>query len=193
MPNLPKVDPGDTLKDIRASDFNEIGTRIENHDARLRALESLVRGPRSEPYRWGIPKQCEITDIEKFKDALVCAVHWKENDREELTVSVAKPWLLRRVPFDGKTIDEIKYEYSENFARKLTRISTPPVDNPATEDQVIVPAYKVKDIIYVVSAVSQGILVDEDVDPKQPVLWLDLNVDGRAWAKKSGSSSDSQP
>ena len=85
-------------------------------------------------------------------------------------IYVAKPYLLRRslASWNGLT-----FTYSSNFERTATK-------GGDTEDQVIVPAYVPDDILYVVRPYGGTDTVDAD---DQPIVWLDLNVDGRAWAK----------
>jgi hypothetical protein len=85
-------------------------------------------------------------------------------------IYVAKPYLLRRslASWNGLT-----FTYSSNFEREAT-------DGVDTEDQVIVPAYVPDDILYVIRPYGGTGTVDPDT---QPIVWLDLNVDGRAWAK----------
>lgn len=87
---------------------------------------------------------------------------------------VAKPYLLRRsLPsWNGLT-----FTYTSDYEREAT-------DGVDTEDQVIVPAYVIGDILYVVRPIGGTDVVDDDT---APVVWLDLNVDGRAWAKTAGS------
>jgi len=85
---------------------------------------------------------------------------------------VAKPYLLRRslASWNG-----ITFAYSSNFEREAT-------DGVDTEDQVIVPAYVPDDILYIVRPYGGTGTVD---DGGNAIVWLDLNVDGRAWAKEA--------
>ena len=98
------------------------------------------------------------------------------------TVKVAKPYNLRKTPFHNKTIKGITYTYTGVQSRTKTR------DSPSeTENQVIVPAYRVAvtgyggDEIYACKPSNgTGVKIgwqDEDV------IWLDINNAGRAWAK----------
>ena len=95
---------------------------------------------------------------------------WNGADEGADLIYVAKPYLLRRslTSWNGLT-----FTYSSNFEREAT-------DGVDTEDQIIVPAYVTDDILYIVRPYGGT----DTVDPGgQPIVWVDLNVDGRAWAK----------
>lgn len=93
-------------------------------------------------------------------------------------LNIMKPYLLRRTPFDTKTIAyttefptgtlNIRYTYqSDSFRRALI---TGTLDS---ENQQIIPVYRAGDIIYVVNISGTG----------DPYPYLDINADGRAWAR----------
>jgi hypothetical protein len=93
-------------------------------------------------------------------------------------VLVAKPWLLRRSPFDTLTRAGITYTYDDDS----TRVAADEDDHE--EDQVVVPSYAEGDVIYATAAVAGGVMVRRVAsEPASDVVaeWLDLNVDGRAW------------
>lgn len=96
-------------------------------------------------------------------------------------VSIARPFTLRRTPFHQRYWESITYEYQNNTQRvaiKTIQAGTPPITR--TETQVIVPAYLPDQIIYAAQGIEGGAGI-----PSPPVgEWLDLNVDGRAWARK---------
>ena len=95
---------------------------------------------------------------------------WNGADEGTDLIYVAKPYLLRRslTSWNG-----ITFTYSSNFERTATK-------GGDTEDQVMVPAYVADDILYIVRPYGGT----DTVDPVgQPIVWVDLNVDGRAWAK----------
>ena len=95
---------------------------------------------------------------------------WDGTIEGTVDLYVAKPYLLRRslASWNGLT-----FTYTSNYEREAT-------DGVDSEDQVIVPAYVVDDILYIVRPVGGTDTVDA---ADNPILWLDLNVDGRAWAK----------
>jgi hypothetical protein len=93
---------------------------------------------------------------------------------------IAKPYLLRYTPFHEQTRNGIEYTYSSYTQRTAD-------DGEDTETQVVVPSYVSGDLIYAVRGVVGGTTVTLSGTPPPPVEWLDLNVDSRAWAKKTGT------
>lgn len=100
---------------------------------------------------------------------------------DEQIVLIAKPWLLRRRPFDGQTRNGISYNYTANTARTASR-------DGIEENQIIIPAYTESldandpdgDIIYATSA--QALALDA-ADEDKGITLLDINADGRYWAR----------
>lgn len=93
-------------------------------------------------------------------------------------VNVALPYLLRRTPFDGSTREGISYTYTSNIQRTAS-------DGSDTETQVIVPSYAAGDSIFAMRGVLRGtgaVLVDGN-NNTTALDWIDMNFDGRAWAK----------
>lgn len=89
-------------------------------------------------------------------------------------VFVAKPWELRP---SVTAVGPQTYSYSTDRERTATEGS----DN---ETQVIVPDYvDDESVIFACRALNTGVVGPSSVS----VRWLDLNVAGRGWAKKSGS------
>ncbi len=87
-------------------------------------------------------------------------------------ILVARPWLLRRSPFDGGSWNGIGFTYTDDQTRTATQAAT-------TEVQRITPAYVIGDIIYCAGQVYGGVAVDVS---SIPLVALDMNVDGRSWA-----------
>ena len=85
---------------------------------------------------------------------------------------VAKPWTLRRTPFDGIIFNNFLYTYIDQSTRDATDQSPP----GKTERQVITPEYYLNSTIYCVRTVRGGTSVSLSIQG------LDLNVDARAWA-----------
>lgn len=107
-----------------------------------------------------------------------------ENDGNEDVWNIAKPYLLRRTPFEGtdasgatRTRNGITYSYADNESRTATLTAT-----GATEDQAIVPSYQAGDILYAIGPMATGVRFDRD-DDTVDVEWLDLNTDGRTWGQ----------
>ena len=109
-----------------------------------------------------------------YGDYVSCKT-WDGTTLGTTKINIAKPYLLRRTPFHGLSRDGISYNYTSNIARTATQGAT-------SESQVIVPSYVANDIIYAAQGVNGG--VDVTVSGTK-LLWLDINVDGRAWAKVS--------
>ena len=87
-------------------------------------------------------------------------------------ILVAKPWTLRRTPFDGQVFNNFLYTYIDQSTRDATDQSPP----GKTERQVITPQYYLNSTIYCVRTVRGGTSVSLSIQG------LDLNVDARAWA-----------
>lgn len=105
-----------------------------------------------------------------FPDHLVCRT-WDGETQGDDDVLIAKPWLLRRTPFDGRLRGSIRYTYQTPIHREA-RIGN------NSEDQIIIPAYRIDDLIYASKAIVGGTsVIWEDV----PLDWLAW-TDGRAWA-----------
>ncbi len=89
-----------------------------------------------------------------------------------VNILVAKPWILRRTPFDGVIFNNFLYTYIDQETRDATDQSPP----GKTERQVITPAYFLNTRIYCARIVRGGTGVADSIRA------LDLNVDARAWA-----------
>ena len=87
-------------------------------------------------------------------------------------ILVARPWLLRRSPFDGGSWNGIGFTYSDDQTRTATQAAT-------TEVQRITPAYVIGDVIFCAGQVYGGVGVDQG---GLALVALDMNVDGRSWA-----------
>lgn len=99
----------------------------------------------------------------------------------ETSILVAKPYLLRRAPFEDNGRDDLTFTYTDGSTRTASNGSD-------TEDQVITPSYVAGDVIYAVRGVVGGTDVENtSATDDPPVEWLDMNVDGRSWAKDSTS------
>lgn len=129
-------------------------------------------------------------------DVVICRT-WNGIVEGTALVPVARPWELQQSVFDGFLLDGFAYDYDGPDFRIKTRES-----DGKEEQQVIVPSYKalgdVRQIIYAARGVDggsgayydQGEFVGEIWIPNlQLVPWIDLNLGGRAWAKKAGATS----
>jgi hypothetical protein len=130
--------------------------------------------------------QFRIVGFSGFPDSITVKT-WDGTNLGSEIHHVAKPFTLRRTRFDGFQWNGIIYSFQSNIER--TAIKTIPGNPPTeqTEKQVIVPAYTVNQTIYAAKEVvgGTGTTYDGDDGVPQDVKWLDLNVDGRQWAKKA--------
>jgi hypothetical protein len=101
---------------------------------------------------------------------------------------VARPYLLRRTPFHGKSRDGIDYSYTSNVKRTASKTVPGSPPTTTTEAQVIVPKYVKNDVLYAVRHIFGPLdeyPVAQGNADKVQTDWVDLNVDGRYWAKQS--------
>jgi hypothetical protein len=105
-------------------------------------------------------------------DYVTCRT-WDGTTEGGTDVYIAKPMKLRN-SITSATIDgvSVTYSYTTTVARTATISS---VD----EDQVIVPRYLADDLIYAISADYTSVSVSGT-----PLTKIDINADGRAWAKE---------
>tara|TARA_R110002051_G_scaffold212810_1_gene277862 strand:+ start:248 stop:919 length:672 start_codon:yes stop_codon:yes gene_type:complete len=165
---------GEMLGGLESSQW-EKATSIGSHPPKA-ALVSELEGQAvwfpTDLHGWMV-NRCSVTAVNA--DTLTC-------QREVIgdTITVAKPPSLQRTPFDGKTINGVLYSYIDNQTRTAT-------SSTATETQAISPSYDGStgyspgDVVYT-RWVSNGTDVED-------VLYIDINVDARAWVAGSGDIS----
>ena len=102
-----------------------------------------------------------------FYDVIWCRKTDLADDGQRIIVY--KPYMLRRSPFDQKTVDEIAYDYAGNFSRTATGVDDGEYDGEE-EDQFITPPYLIGEQIIAV---------------KFQEHWVDLNNAGRCWAAEA--------
>lgn len=99
-------------------------------------------------------------------------------------IKVAKPYMLRRTPFDGasRVIDGTTYNFA--YTDDRTRTSTNAGDGADVETYHVDPEYLEDDIIYAERAVIGGTAVVDESSPAVDVVWLDSNRCGREWVQE---------
>lgn len=113
----------------------------------------------------GIPLEVKIVAVASDQgDYLVCA------DLFQQGLAVAKPYLLRRTPFDGETVNSITYTYYD----AATRLAD---DGDATETQYITPSYYVGEQLLVIAHRTYL-----ETDTGSNIVWEDMNTAGKSWA-----------
>lgn len=125
-----------------------------------------------------------VPPVEQFRfkrhlgDYLVAAP-W-QGGQESAEVNIAKPYILRREPFDGRTRGDWSYEY-ESHTRRTATLEP---DQDFTETQIYIPRYQPDDIIYA-SRIRPGVLgelMGNVGEFRDDITWLEDNRDGRTWA-----------
>ena len=174
---------------ITAAKLNQAGNAVAYAAAAQRMREE-ARGPNA------IPFPCTVVTV--HDDYLVCRPL-------NITVSdadfyVAKPWELRKTPFDTKTLPNkdgtlLSYAYSTTDTQARTVTDT---TDSSTEDQVVVPAYvprqTISDTTYPGTEITvQRVHLGPNVsflgsgNMTVEVEFEDMNRAGRAWAEDNGS------
>ena len=125
----------------------------------------------------GVVAQFRVVNVTDYPDSIVGHA-WDGTDEAATDIDIAKPWELRRDVFDGRTFSGIAYAFSSMTRRSATK-------GTIQETQVIIPAYRVGGLIYAAKGLRGGV----DVRLAGKALeWLDLNADGRAWARESSAT-----
>lgn len=152
---------------IRGSS-GKAGTGVPGRKVRFKpiaGLLSLLGWDRKHSYALGSVVSAEIITVEN--DHLDCSIVGTTT-----SIKVAKPWILSRTPFDGKTINGVAYSYSDSQNRTATLDS-------AEESQEVTFPYEIGNIIQAIRVSnSTGYATGIDEDEQ----WVDLNVDARIWA-----------
>lgn len=156
--------------------INQLNELLQPYISEIRRLSSAVADLRMRPnVKEGGGGGGKVEQF-RFKshnaDTITC-VPW-DGTTEGAPVTIYKPWLLRRTPFDGKTrvlqTDRtpptltVTYVYSSNSRRTKSA-------GDIAESQYITPGYTLDDVIYAVPCDQIG------------GAYLDINADGRAWAE----------
>ena len=102
---------------------------------------------------------------------------------EKIKILVAKPYLLRK---SLTSRNGIAYTFASDAAGMAgtERTATEGAD---TETQVVVPSFVEGDVLYAARGITGGTGVTflSSGGENKDVAWIDLNTDGRAWAKKA--------
>lgn len=139
----------------------------------VKVLQALVQGvkpPRGKTPEVKPPFVQQFKILEIADDYLVCNPYDGETQLAE-EILVARPYLLRMslASWNGLTF---------TYVDEQSRVATLGAE---TEDQTIVPQYVVGDIIYGLQGIFGGTAVEDD--DEKVVQFVDLNIDGRAFAQ----------
>lgn len=119
--------------------------------------------------------RCEVVSLDG--DFIVCTRAGA--DATVGTFNVAKPYLLRN---SITSRDGVTYTYTTTEERNAT-------NGPISETHVVTPPYVVGDTLFAIGPIVDGPGVTPVTNADATVTayrWLDMNVDGRAWAVKAG-------
>lgn len=156
---------------------NQLGVVVAQIKAQVKAQErELVR--LSAGVLSGRARLFRLKSVQP--DYLICRT-WDGDEEGTEDIFVAKNYKLRN-SIEEETIDSVTYNYT--YTSVVHRVSTPE-GGGASEQQYVVPRWLVNDLIWAIPAHT---LVEAGAEgQEQPVVWLDLNLDGRAWATPSSS------
>ncbi len=144
----------------------------------------------ADPFVPPFPEKTVIVALFRVKsdegDYLLCRHYDAFRDQEgEEDVRVAKPPLQRRYDQTSRTIAGTTYNYT--YSDNRSRTSTNSGDAGDTADYTIEPEYQVDDLIWGMRNIQGGTgATDWEGDAAadaNPVLWQDVNVEGRCWAE----------
>ncbi len=152
---------------------------------------SAVLGPPSQVDRLIIPQVriFQLPTIDRTRVDHFLAYTWNRRSdgtfvRGKDFVWILKPWLLRGTYWEsldtqGNPIERngVTYVYSSANERVASK------EGEDDENQRIIPSYQPKDIIFAIRGVYGGMDKITADDASQNAHWMDLNVDGRMWAK----------
>lgn len=161
--------------------INQINELLQPYISEIRRLSSAVADLRMRPNvkeGGGGGSAIRVKVLGYDDDVILC----------EGIGYVAKPFRLTKTPFHGQTIgftDERGRVYSVTYAyqtsHRRTATTTTAGGNTIVESQVIVPRYQPNlDYVYVLSAPQVGVVAPDG----SPVSYIDINADGRAWARE---------
>ena len=193
IPRLDRIQAGEGLSAAKANRSIDTLNRMTQGTRPVRQIIPTPRGKRGAEQAIRVRFQVMEDDYIEGLDDLGNAVF------------VAKPWLLRRTPFDSELADPpplrdgVKYEYTDGATRQGIIPGDPNADPPIpdqTEDQIIIQQFFPGDVVYADrqdnTGVERTIIGDPEADPPIPDITVPIKLlmqsDGRAFAKVSGSS-----
>lgn len=156
-----------------------VGGRVRRHGT------SVILQPGSAGAAAAAPRPVRMFRLTSVSPDYIEALEWDGETLAGTAVTIAKPWLLRKTPFDGESIGGFSFG---SFSADGTERTVTKISDSSTEDQIVVPAYTVAgggydgDVIFAMRPVGGTGAVDGD---DEPIVWQDLNADARAWAQEA--------
>lgn len=139
----------------------------------IEALQAQVFSPFQAPNnqrQFGVSEFVFVSDDEDYFWAT------PQDESGEDSVAIAKPYTLRN---SVTSRAGLTFEYTGTQARTAD-------DGSETEGQVVVPSYTTGDKVYAARASTPTNIEFTRTDGTMgEVLWVDINADGRQWAKQS--------
>lgn len=160
-------DVGPTNPGIPATGTNPATgrTQVDYTPALARGQDTSALSGVEETTEGVVAKQYRLISV--GEDSVV-AIEYDDTNDVGTSVEIAKPFALRKTPFDGETVGSYEYEYETNELRKRIHSTLETV-----EIQRIDPPYNVGvDLLYAITVAQTGIT---------NVGRIDLNADGRTW------------
>ena len=154
---------------VRARDWNHIADHVNRQNTGVNPalqLPNLTDSPGTSLFG-----RFRIKVIEG--DSLLC-VAWNGTTEGTEQISVARPFLLRTITADH---NNVTFVYPDNVTR------TASAAGETDETDVIVPAYVVDDEIIAIKGILRG--TGAFTSASTTIVWQDLNIDARAWAKQA--------
>jgi len=176
LDELEKFSRGEQLG---AGKMNRLVDTVNRNSAQIRPPSQVIRP--TTP----IVQLFSVRSVRR--DYLLCRT-WDGSDIGSEDIKVLKPWMLRKTPFHNTTAGRlgITYEYGQ-ASDAQDRVATRTSDDE-TEDQVVVPLYDGgtsppnADIIFGMTNVLGGL--DDNLETfAEGATFIDMNFDGRQWAK----------
>lgn len=154
---------------LEARKLNQVVEAITRQEQGAPAIQQRVASEVTLPEI----RQFKVTEV--LQDYLVC-LPWDGVAEGTALTYVAKPPTLRASVTARNGIT-----YTGVSTNGQTRTATSGSDS---ETQVIIPTYLLGDVLYAVRNVKGGTGVTREAGGADvPVVWQDLNVDGRQWAE----------
>lgn len=133
--------------------------------------------PGQQVFNGGVFFEVRMFKVLRLEEDVIICNFTNGTTSQDDEVKVALPFLLRRTPFDVlSTRAGISYVYSDFNQRVATN------SDGDTEDQIIVDSYEADDFFFAARGIFGGSGVFHDDSRTIPVVWQDMNFDGRYWA-----------
>ncbi len=154
---------------VKAKDWNQVGDHINRQNSGVTPALHLPN----------VADIAGLSTLGRFRikfiegDFLQC-VTWNGVEEGTERINVARPVLLRKITASHNSVT---FVYTDNVTR------TASASGQDDETQVIVPAYVVDDEIIAIKGITRG--TGAIASGNKQIVWQDLNIDARAWAKQA--------